>query len=65
MVARLFEAGLVATFVSLVFLFWGTRKSAFDSEEDKKSRKKTKDSVAYVWLITFAIVMVLSGFATL
>ena len=62
---RLYEAFLVATFVSLLVLFWGTRKTAFDTEEDKKSRKRTKNSIVYVWLITFAIFMVLSGFSIL
>ena len=65
---RLLNALLLATAISLLVLFWDTRKfyGLYINQEEQKERvKKTKQSFIYVWLITFAIFMFLSGFATL
>ena len=65
---RLLNALLLATAISLLVLFWGTRKfyGLYINQEEQKERvKKTKQSFIYVWQITFAIFMFLSGFATL
>lgn len=64
---RLVEALSVASVVSALVLFWGSRglPAYLATKEEKKDRKKAQGSIVYVWLITFAIFMILSGFSTL